>query len=357
MTITKLYLQNFRNYKEEHLELEEVNIIYGDNAQGKTNILEAIYMFSLGLSHRTYRDKEMIMFDKDTAKIGIEYVSHEMKHTSEIELDKRKKKLIKINGAQVEKNSELIGKLNVVMFCPEHLSLVKEGPAARRRNIDIFISSLRPRYFSLLKQYKKLILNKNALLKKIKQNPRLEPTLAVWNEEVCKVGAEIIKYRQEYIKKLNEKCAAIHSKITVGKEMLAVKYSRGESCSPELLMAEIQKNYRRELDYAEALVGPHRDDIEFHINEREVKNYGSQGQQKTAVLSHKLAEVEIICEESGEYPVLLLDDIFSELDRHRRDYLLKNINNIQVFITCTDKEQFEKLPDCKMFHVKSGTAK
>ena len=359
MNIKKLELEKFRNYRKQNIKFNKgINIIYGDNAQGKTNILEAIYLFSLGKSNRTVKDSELIMFDEEEARVKIEFKDERRINNEEIIISKRNRKKIFLNEIPVRKNSEIVGKFNVVYFGPEYLDLIKGGPKKRRKNIDILISQLKVSYFSAIGEYKKIIDQKNALLKK---NPD-ELMLLVLNEKILKNSVLICKLRYEYIKKLEEKAKILQKDISDGKEKIEIKYISpigyieefDEKVFYKKLKKKLEENIEKEIYFKESQIGPHRDDIEYKINGFDVKSYGSQGQQKTCVLVQKIAEVELLKEETGEYPVLLLDDIMSELDKKRQEFIVKKIKNMQIIITCTDKESLDKYKKVKCFEIKNG---
>jgi len=363
MQIKKLTLKNFRNYEGEEFEFNNgVTVIYGDNAQGKTNVLEAVHLFSFAKSHRTHKDKEMILFGSDNASATLDFVACGMDNRSEIAIKKDARKTIKVNGILIPKVSILMGRFNVVLFCPEHLALVKDQPRGRRKNLDAFISQLRPKYFSALMQYQKIVAGKNMLLGK-SENFSFGDVLDVWNEKLVSVAAEIVIYRNEYIKRLEAKMTEVLRDISNGAEEFSMKYNscvgdvdgKSEDEVRELLADKLLKYSVREREFQKCLVGPHRDDISFYINGKDARAFGSQGQQKTVALALKLAEVRIIREEIGEFPVLLLDDIMSELDSNRRSYILKRINDMQVIITATDREMFEDLGgDVGYIKIESG---
>ncbi|MBE7031435.1 MAG: DNA replication/repair protein RecF [Ruminococcaceae bacterium] len=360
MIVNGLKLCNFRNYEEEAFEFDKkINIIYGNNAQGKTNILEAIYLFSLGKSNRTSHDSDMIKFGENEACLEIDFLSKNREISGKINLDSKKKKRILINDIPIKKNSELLGNLNVVFFGPEYMSLIKDGPKKRRKNIDITISQLRPNYLAAVSDYKKLIEQKSSLLKNDNPDKML---LSVLNERLVGLTEYIIKLRYEYIKKIESLAKKIQLDISGGKEDLSLDYvSLGMTINNEVIenlshnvRNVLIKSEERELRYRECIFGPHRDDIEFFINGNDLKLFGSQGQQKTAILVQKLAEVELFREEIGEYPVLLLDDIMSELDSTRQDYILNKIDNMQIFVTCTDREKFENLKSGRFIRIDKG---
>lgn len=344
MYITDLSLKNFRNYKNTALSFsKKFNIIYGMNAQGKTNIIEAIYLCASGRSHRTSRDYELININKD--KFGV-YVSVTRKNrytNISMEYEKGKKKSIKINDIPAKKIGDLMGNMIAVMFSPEDIFIVKDGPSQRRRLIDITISQLRPSYFYNLQQCNKILIQRNMLLKEIQYNKSLIETLDIWDEKLSNVAASIINVRNEFINRLSQKAKEIHFKITNKNEDFDIEYKPSFKIE-DFGVKEIKKNLttellnirERELKRCVTLVGPHRDDYLMGLDGLDLKIYGSQGQQRTAVLSIKLAEIEIIKDEIGENPILLLDDVMSELDSTRRKFLIKNIEDIQTFITCTE---------------------
>ena len=363
MIVKNISLNNFRNYENEKLDFhDKLNIIYGNNAQGKTNILEAIYMFSLGKSNRASKDYEMIKFGEDSAEISMNFISKENNTFGEIKLEKSKKKKIFINEIPISKNSELVGRFNVVFFGPEYLSLIREGPKKRRKNVDVMISQLRPGYVAALSDFKRLIEQKNNLLK---EDHIDKVFLDVLNEKIIDLSAYIIKIRYEYIKKIEKIAQKIQLDISEDKEKLEMSYISCNLNIDEKLVKDIKRIliekskdvFEREIRYRESILGPHRDDIEFKINEKDLKLFGSQGQQKTAVLVQKIAEVELFYEEIGEYPVLLLDDIMSELDSIRQDYVINKLKNMQIFITCTDREKFINMESGKFFKIEKGSMK
>lgn len=363
MIIKELTLRNFRNYEDETIKFnDKINIIHGNNAQGKTNILEAIYLFSLGKSNRAAHDTDMIRFGENYAEAEIRFLSKNREINGKILLDKSKRKRIFINDIPVRKNSELVGSLNVVFFGPEYLSLIREGPRMRRRNLDILISQLHPSYLAAVSDFKKLNDQKSVILKSDKID---EVLLSVLDEKILELSVYIAKMRYEYVKEIEKIGKSIQKDISNGKEELGMEYifcgTRIKSKEFENLsvlsaekMVELRK---RELKYRECIFGPHRDDIEFYINGADLKLFGSQGQQKTAILVQKIAEVELFKEKIGEYPVLLLDDIMSELDGIRQDYVLNKLGNMQIFITCTDSTRFRELSEGMFLKIEKGRLK
>ncbi|OQB15285.1 MAG: DNA replication and repair protein RecF [Firmicutes bacterium ADurb.Bin193] len=339
MWVDEIRLVNFRGYKNASVMFDRgVNIIYGANASGKTNILEALFLMSAARSHRFVKENEMISFGCKCAKVFAAFYSRGRDNTGEITLFKDKKKQIRINGVAIDKTSELMGFLNAVMFCPEDLRLIKGAPRERRRMMDVGICQISKKYFNALTQYIKVLEQKNRLLK---DKPDSK-ALWVWNEKLAELGTEVIWFRKSYIDSIGKKAAEIHRDIC--KEDFEIKYSCGagvdDFSSKESILnrfrCEIEKNDEREKRFGISLVGPHRDDFEIFIDKNEARVYASQGQQRTAVLSVKMSEVSLIRENTGEPPVLLLDDVMSELDAHRQSYILNGIKDSQVIITCTE---------------------
>lgn len=360
MIVKELFLKDFRNYENQSISFSpDVNVIYGDNAQGKTNILEAVYLFAMGKSNRTYHDEELIRFGMPFANVKMKFLSGDRELVSEINIKKGKRKSILINEIPIKKNSDLVGRFKVVYFGPECMDLVKSGPKSRRKNFDVLISQLHKNYFKNLSDYKKLLDSKTALLKAEKRDFE---TLDIINEQIAAVSVEIMKYRFSYIKKIENISKEIQNEISGSTENIEISYNSSvgiieqfdEKEAAALLREKIDKNKRREIEFRECLTGPHRDDIEYLINGRKVKIFGSSGQQKTVSLVQKIAEVSLIFKETGEYPVLLLDDIMSELDKSRQKYILNKIRGMQIIITCTDKDGFEKIDKINEIKVSKG---
>lgn len=361
MYIKYLKLINFRNYRELYIEFDKnLNVFVGDNAQGKTNILESIYYCSIGKSPRTNKDKELINWNGKYAyiKAGIYNSSCNLKDKRiEVKIFKEGKKGININSIRVNKLSELMGIFNVVMFSPEDLKIIKESPSFRRKFLDIELCKFSKRYYFDLVQYNKVLSQRNTLLKK--WNNSNSDILDVYDRQLSKYGAAIIELRNKYINKLSEKGKIIHGDITSEIEKIEFKYV---TCVTNLdnvennLFKVLETNRQRDIEKGVTLYGPHRDDFVTSINGVNVRNFGSQGQQRTSVLTMKFASLEIIKEITGEYPVLLLDDVLSELDGNRQKYILNSINKIQTFITCTGIGDIKKNIKEKnqIFIVKSG---
>ncbi len=338
MYIKRVKLENFRNY--DYLDAEftkDFNLIYGNNAQGKTNILESIYLASLGKSFQTNKDQELIKLGKEKAKVEIEYVRKDREGKINIEIGE--KKTFYINGVKQKKISDIIGKINLVLFYPENIDIIKGGPVERRRFLDIMISQLKPNYIHLLNTYLKTLEQRNIYLKQIKFDNKSEDMLEIWDERLAELSNQIYNYRLEYIQKIQNVIEDIHNKITncgQTKEKIEILFiSSGKNKKD--FYEQLIKNRKIDIKRGFTSTGSHRDDFDIYINEKKVNIYGSQGQQRTAVLSLKLSELNIIFDEVEEEPILLLDDFMSELDENRRTNLTKTIKNNQVFITCTDK--------------------
>ena len=351
MLIKSLKLRNFRNYEYLSIDFEkDYNIIYGNNAQGKTNIIEAAFLCASGRSHRTSKDLELLKTGAPGYYIGLSLIKEETLSTIEINYKKDERKRISVNEIPLKKTGDLMGRLNAVIFSPEDLLIVKEGPSERRRFLDITLSQLKPSYYFDLQQYARILFQRNSLLKEISNKKELMATIDVWNHHLIKTGSKIMKSRREFIIKLNNKASFRHNKLTKGEEELSIGYLPSFNIEKEDGIELIEKRFERVLIQAiskevlkgTTLYGPQRDDYDIILNGMSTKIYGSQGQQRTSVLSIKLAEIDIMKEETEEYPVLLLDDVLSELDNSRQEYLFENIENIQTFITCTDRSFFRR---------------
>ena len=341
MWIKNIKIKNFRNYKKEEINLEKnINIFYGENAQGKTNIIEAIFLCSLGKSFRAKKDIEMIKLNEQNAIIEIEYEKSDRDGKIKIELGN--KKSIYLNGIKIKKLSELLGNLNIVIFTPDDINILKGGPENRRKFLDIMISQLRPNYMHVLNLYMKTIDQRNKYLKQIKEENKDEKLLEIWDEKLAEYAIKICEYREEFINKIIKKIKKIHKNITNGKEEIELEYIT--ECRNKENYLKLLKE-RKKLDIIKGFTtkGIHRDDFVIYINKKEINIYGSQGQNRTAMLSLKLAELQVINDEIGEYPILLLDDFMSELDKNRRKNFLENIENTQVIITGTEKLDIENL--------------
>ena len=351
MYIEKIKLNNFRNYENLEINLNKnLNIFYGDNAQGKTNILEAIFLCSLGKSFRTNKEKEMIRFNNEKSLIEVFYQKKDRDGKIKIELSEKKQ--ISLNGIKIKKLSELLGNINTVIFTPEDINILKDGPQRRRRFLDLMIGQLRPNYLYNLNSYLKIIEQRNNYLRQIREEHKPEEMLEIWDEKLAEYSEKIYIYRKEFIEKIINKINQIHSKITNEKEIIKIEYI--SNCEKKENYLKLLKE-RRKLDIIKGFTtkGVHRDDFMIYINGKEVNIYGSQGQNRTVILSLKLAELNVIYDEIGEYPILLLDDFMSELDENRRKNFLNNIKNAQVILTGTEKIDLPNL-EYNLFNVKKG---
>lgn len=356
MYIKKLKLRDFRNYTRAELEFSPLtNIIYGDNAQGKTNVLEAVYLFSQGRSHRAKTDKELVRFGCDFAGLEIEFEDSNRSYTGKMQITDNGRKAVRINHVNIAKLSQLMNYLNVVMFSPEDLRLVKGSPGTRRRFMDSAISQLYPVYLSSLLEYNKVINQKNSLIKTLKYKGGDDTTLEVWNGELAKSMVKITEARAEFIKDINRWAKGIQKEIS--QEDLEITYApniRHENPTQEGIFAFLMERSGREIDAGGALYGIQRDDVNIFINGKDAKLFASQGQQRTAALSMKIAQSEYINDKKGEYPILLLDDIMSELDVSRRMYLSERIKDKQVLITSTDTDVKTESDSVKLFRICRG---
>ena len=360
MQIKNLSLYNFRNYKEENFEFSpSLNVLFGKNGQGKTNCAEAVFYLCTGASLRIRHDKQLILAGETCAKISATAQNRygTVKIEADIYEDKRE---IRINGSKISKNADLMGHINTVFFSPGELRLIQDGPDERRRFMNLSISQTSPAYYTALLRYNKILDQRNALLK----NPDISlvyDTLPVWDDQLCKYAAVIVNKRMEFLEKLAPLAKEIHSSLTDGVEELEItpskKYAGDENAVFEKLKKSLANNYDKDLRLGFTTVGPHRDDLEFFISGKDAKAYASQGQTRTAALSVKLAEVEIFKELSGEYPVLILDDVMSELDLPRRKKLLSRISGLQTILTCTHAERVLYGAECKKIRIEDGKIK
>lgn len=355
MYIHSLELKNYRNY--EYLDIcfdSGTTILYGDNAQGKTNILEAIYISATTKSHRGSKDREIIRFEQEESHIRMQIMKADVLHRIDMHLRKNKTKGIAIDRLPIRKSGELFGVVNVIFFSPEDLSIIKNGPAERRRFLDLELCQLDKLYLYNYTNYNKVLNQRNNLLKQISFQPQLADTLDVWNQQLVQYGSEVIQSRRAFIGQLNEILKNIHRNLTGGKEQLELRYE--ESIKENNFADILVQKQEQDIRYQSTQYGPHRDDMGFYINNVEVRRFGSQGQQRTAALSLKLAEIEIVKQRIHDTPVLLLDDVMSELDENRRDYLLHSIDNIQTIITCTGYDAFirERMNINKIYKVVKG---
>ena len=356
MILKSLELANFRNYEELNISFDKgTNILYGDNAQGKTNILEAIYVSATTKSHKGSKDKEIINFNKEEAHIRTYLEKENIETRVDMHLRKNKSKGIAIDGQKIKKAADLMGLLNVVFFSPEDLSIIKDGPAERRRFADMELCQLDSFYLYNLNHYNKIIGQRNKLLKDMYFQPELKETLNIWDSQLVSFGSKIIERREQFVKQLGDIIFDIHKKLSGGKEELVIAYE--PDVSIEDFEKQMKYNQDKDIRLKQTTTGPHRDDFSFVVNGVDIRKYGSQGQQRTAALSLKLSEIELVKKISKDTPVLLLDDVLSELDSNRQNYLLNSIGNIQTIITCTGLDEFinNRFEINKIFKVTNGT--
>jgi len=359
MVIKSLKLKNYRNYSDQKvLFFEGLNVLTGVNASGKTNLLEALYLAGIGKSPRTVTDKDLIMWGEDFLYLEVIVKKKYHTHKIEIHIDNRTNKRIAIDGNPILKIGELMGVLNIVFFSPDEMKMIKESPKERRRFMDISLSQQKKVYFYALQRYNRILEQRNKLLKNTKSLEGLKEMLTVWDIQLSEAGADIILKRVEFINKLNIHAKNRHNSLTGGKEILNLSYesdSWGEdreeikSSLLKKLTVEREKDYN--LKYTSS--GPHRDDIKIAVNDIDVRKFGSQGQQRSAALSLKLAEINHFEEETGEKPVMLLDDVLSELDAERQNQLIKSTQDIQTVLTCTEYDIQGTQP--KIFEINKGS--
>ncbi len=366
MHIQEIQLKNFRNYDQLSMPLADgIHVIIGENAQGKTNFLEAIYVLAMAKSHRTANDKELIQWEKDYAKIEGRVYKQHSRLPLEIIISK-KGKIAKCNHLEQRRLSQYVGNMNVVLFAPEDLNIVKGSPLVRRRFLDMEIGQISPVYLYEISQYQKILRQRNQYLKMLQGKRQADGhLLEIYTEQLIQLAAKVVRRRFEFLQSLEKWATDIHSSITSGKERLTIRYCSSADVSEEddlttminKYQEKFEKGKNKEIERGSTLYGPHRDDLIFCVNDREVQTYGSQGQQRTAALSLKLAEIDLIRSEIGEYPVLLLDDVLSELDDFRKSLLLTTISGkVQTFITATgiDGIDHQALKDAYFFIVSNG---
>ena len=357
MIIKSLELADFRNYRELNISFDEgTNILYGNNAQGKTNILEAIYLSATTKSHKGSKDKEIINFDKEEAHIRTYLEKEDVEYRVDMHLRKIKSKGIAIDRQKIKKAADLLGLLNIVFFSPEDLSIIKNGPAERRRFADMELCQLDHFYLYNLNHYNRIINQRNKLLKDMYFNPQLKETLNIWDSQLISFGSKIIERRELFTAQLCEIIKEIHNKLSGGKEELMIRYE--PDVTIEEFEARMKGSQERDIHSKTTSTGPHRDDFTFIVNGIDIRKYGSQGQQRTAALSLKLSEIELVKKMTKDTPVLLLDDVLSELDSSRQNYLLNSIGDIQTIITCTGLDEFinNRFKINRIFKVTEGTA-
>lgn len=360
MRIHSLNIQNYRNIENiEIFPCEGVNIIYGENAQGKTNLLEAIWLFTGCKSFRGSKEKELIKFDSDFSKISINYFNDERDQEAIIKISDKKQ--VYLGGVEYNSCSKLFGEFLGIIFAPGHLNLVKGGPSERRKFINMALCQLKPRYSNILMQYNRVLAQRNMLLKDVTYHSELYDTLDIWDEKLSVLSSEIILQREKYLDEINPFIEEIYSGISGGREKIQISYDlhkEFENLNAEDLknafFESLVNNRKTDILSGNTSIGPHRDDILIKLNDLPVKNFGSQGQQRSCALSLKLAEAAVVKKVMGKQPIALLDDVMSELDSGRQDYILNHIEGWQVFITCCDPSSVLKSKKGKIFEIKEG---
>lgn len=355
MIVKSLKLNQFRNYESLEVSFDGgTNLFYGNNAQGKTNILEAVYLCGTTKSHKGSKDREIIRFGEEEAHIRMELVRKGSSYEIDMHLKKNRPKGIAVNGVPIRKAAELLGIANFVFFSPEDLGIIKNGPAERRRFLDMELCQLNKLYLHELSNYNKVVIQRNKLLKECSFQNQFEDMLDIWDMQMLRYGKTLIEAREKFVDELGRIIAEIHRKLTGGREELVVRYEKNVSSGE--FEKKLSLTRARDLKMKMSMTGPHRDDLLFEVKGVDIRKYGSQGQQRTAALSLKLAEIELVKRAIKDTPVLLLDDVLSELDSSRQQYLLDSIHDIQTLITCTGIDDFieNKFQLNKVFHVADG---
>ncbi len=358
MYVESIELNNYRNIESARVDFSPgVNIFYGDNAQGKTNLLESIYLCGTSRSHRGSKDRELIRFGEEEAHIRLNFRKNDLTHRLDVHLKKRKSKGIAVDSVPLKRSGDLLGYMHIVFFSPEDLSIIKEGPSGRRRFLDMEMSQLDKVYLTHLARYNKILSERNNLLKQIFRFPALKDTLDGWDSQLVESGRIIIGKREAFVRELDQMMREIHGRLTGQKESVHIIYEKNTGA--EDLEHMIRERRERDIATGTTSAGPHRDDLVFLSNDIDLRRFGSQGQQRTAALSLKLSEIRMIEEETGDKPVLILDDVLSELDGHRQAWLLESIRDIQTMISCTGLEDLvsSRINMDKVFHVVNGNVK
>jgi len=356
MFVESIELKNYRNFDSLSMHFDKgTNILYGDNAQGKTNVLEAIYLCGTTKSHKGSKDREVIHFQEEESHIRMFVNKSDISYKIDMHLKKNKTKGIAINGIPIKKARDLFGVVNIIFFSPEDLYIIKNGPGERRRFLDSELCQLDAIYLKDLANYNHVLHQRNKLLKDISFYPELEDTLDVWDKQMVLYGMKIIEERKKFIEKLNGIIIDIHSTLSGNKEVITLLYE--PNISSENFKEQLEKNKEKDFKFKITSIGPHKDDFCVKINDIDIRKFGSQGQQRTAALSLKLSEIYLVEKMIKDTPILLLDDVLSELDRNRQNYLLNSIRDIQTMITCTGLDDFvnNQFQIHKVFHVVEGS--
>lgn len=367
MRVIRLQYDGYRNLASNSIEAGEgVNLIYGDNAQGKTNLVEGIWLFTGAKSFRGSKDGELTGFDSDFSRLQLDFFAAGREQTAELRVAGRRQAIL--NGVELKSPAQLAGGFCAVIFSPTHLSLIQDGPAARRKFLDIAIGQMWPKYIEILKRYTRAVTQRNAALKDLRYSSQMEGLIEIFEQSIAQFGGRLTEYRRRYVKALRRFAPEIYNGLSGGKEKLSISYqsvhlkqnekegqpSGGSEEYAKGLLNALRDVREEDLRTGVTSVGPHRDDLEIFIDGLPVRSFGSQGQKRSAVLTLKLAEAEVLKNAIGEKPVILLDDVMSELDAARQDYILNHIHGWQVFITCCDPAPIKKLVEGKSFYVESG---
>ncbi len=351
MKIKSLTISDFRNIEDIKIEpCDSMNVICGENAQGKTNLLESIWLFTGAKSFRGNKDEAFIKFGSDRANLQMSFISEEVEKEAEINI--KEHRMAFLNGKKLKSPSQLAGSFNAIVFSPTDLRIVSEGPAVRRRFLDLAIGQLYPTYIEILRNYLRAVTQRNKIIKEYRYDSTVSVMLDVFEEEIAQNGLKIIKYRKRYIEILSEFTKKLYSGLSSGKEELEIEYIK--SFSGENLLEQLKEKRKEDMFSATTSIGPHRDDVDFKINSISARTYGSQGQKRSVALSLKLAEAEVIKKDVGECPVCLLDDVMSELDPKRQNFILNHIEGMQTFLTCCDPENVKNLKVGKKFIISKG---
>ncbi len=351
MRIKSLEIKNFRNIDEMSIiPSKEMNVIYGENAQGKTNLIEAIWLLTGAKSFRGSKDDELRQFGKEKSLISADFIAEEIEKNIKIEIEEKRKFLI--NDKRVKNSAQIAGNFNAIVFSPSDLKLLSDGPKVRRKFLDTAICQMYPTYIEILREYTRAVTQRNKILKDYKYDSSLSVMLDVFEETIAEKGSKIINYRKRYIEILKEFTPLIYKGITEGKENLEIEYIC--SFKGENFKEELEKSRKEDMFSLKTSIGPHRDDLEFKINGISAKSFGSQGQKRSVALTLKLSEAEVIKKKTGESPICLLDDIMSELDPGRQNFILNHIKGMQTFLSCCDPQNVKNLIEGKKFKIFKG---
>ena len=353
MKVNKIEITNFRNIEKMFAEFDDVNIIWGENAQGKTNLIEALYLFTGAKSFRGVRDKELVRFGAEFSKLQLDFTAAGREQSAEITI--KGKREATLNGIKKKSVASIGDDIKAVIFSPVHLGMIKDGPSERRKFVDAALCQLKSGYKNLIKDYHRALVQRNNLLKDLYSNPEMDSMLYIWNTNLAHIGAKIVYQRLKYIEAITPFVKEIYSGISSGSEEIEIKYIGAVDSICDVseikksILKQLDENKVQDLQNKTTSVGAHRDDIDLLINGNSARKFGSQGQQRSCVLALKLAEAALLEQMTGEKPIALLDDVMSELDEKRQDYILNRIKGLQVFITCCDKEQILRLKKGKTF--------